>query len=135
MATTESSRPIGEHLGRRIAKHRTELGWTQQELAERIGISRVAVSHLESGDNVPGERTVTLLAGIFKLEPHELVEGTDYPTGKAERLPVVTARYTEVELTLRLYSAGVVERGVLQALLGRTHDRREREALEAALRG
>ena len=40
--------------------------------------------------------------GLFKLEPHELVEGTDYPTAKAERLPVVVCRYTEVELQLRL---------------------------------
>lgn len=134
MATTESTRPIGEPLGRRIAKHRAELGWTQQELADRIGISRVAVSHLEGGENVPGERTVTLLAGIFKLEPHELVDGTDYPTAKAERLPVVAARYTETELLLRLHGAGLATRDDLAARLARAHDRRERDALEAALR-
>jgi transcriptional regulator with XRE-family HTH domain len=39
---------VHENLGRRIADLRAKLGWTQQELAERVGISRVAVSHLES---------------------------------------------------------------------------------------
>ena len=93
---------VPENLGRRIAAHRAKLGLTQQELADRLAVSRVAVSHVESGLSDPGERTVTLLAGIFKVEPHELVAGTAYPTAKAERLPVVAARYTEVELQLEL---------------------------------
>ena len=96
---------MGESLGRRIAAHRAKLGLTQQELADRLAISRVAVSHLESGLSDPGERTVTLLAGLFKLEPHELVAGTTYPVGKAERLPVVATRYTEVEHQLALLDA------------------------------
>jgi len=89
-------------LGRRIAGHRATLGLTQQELAERVAISRVALSNLESGRSVPGERTVTLLAGIFGLEPHELVAGTDYPAAKADRLPLVAARHTEADLLLAL---------------------------------
>lgn len=89
-------------LGRRIAEHRSKLGWTQQHLAERLSISRVAVSHLESGTSPPAERTVALLAGIFKLEPYELVAGSDYPQAKAERLPLVVARHTEVEHQLAL---------------------------------
>lgn len=91
-----------ERLGRRIARLRTERGWTQQVLSERLAISRVAVSHLESGLSDPGERTVALLAGLFRMEPHDLVAGTSYPSAKAERLPVVVARYTEVEHRLAL---------------------------------
>src|SRR2546423_14877891 len=96
---------MAENLGRRIARLRGELGWTQHDLATRLAISRVAVSHLEAGLTVPSERTVTLLAGLFKLEPWELVENTSYPQAKAERLPPVAARYTEVELQLRLMEA------------------------------
>ena len=44
-----SAKSPGESLGRRIAAHRAKLGLTQQELADRLAISRVAVSHLESG--------------------------------------------------------------------------------------
>ncbi|HVF75422.1 MAG TPA: helix-turn-helix transcriptional regulator [Acidimicrobiales bacterium] len=128
-----------EHLGRRIARLRNDLGWTQQDLADRLGISRVAVSHLESGVSDPGERTVTLLAGVFKLEPHELVADTSYPRAKAERLPVVAYRYTEVELQLRLFERDL-ETGIglgewshrLAALEALAHDRRERAALREA---
>ena len=91
-----------ETLGQRIARLRCLLGWTQQELAERLAISRVAVSHLELGISIPSERTIVLLAGVFHLEPPELVEGTAYPAAKAERLPLVAARYTEAELQVAL---------------------------------
>jgi len=93
---------MAEPLGARIAHRRVALGLTQQELAERIAVSRAAVSHIEMDLQVPSERTVTLLAGVFKLDPHELVAGTHYPAAKAERLPFVTARYTETEHQLAL---------------------------------
>jgi len=141
----------GESLGRRVAHHRAKLGWTQQELAERLGISRVAVSHVEAGVSDPGERTVTLLAGVFKVEPHELVAGTTYPRAKADRLPVVAARYTEVEHQLALLGAdrdwierGAVDvaeaqvvlerwRATLGLLADETWDPRERAAVRDAV--
>ena len=125
---------------------RAAAGWTQQDLAARLAVSRVAVSHLEAGISVPGERTVTLLAGLFKLEPHELVAGTSYPPAKTERLPVVACRYTEVEMQLRLLERDIERTGAgfdpvlaaewrrrLSKLLTGTHDLRERRALEEAL--
>jgi transcriptional regulator with XRE-family HTH domain len=143
-----------EGLGRRIARLRAERGWTQQQLADRLAISRVAVSHLETGLSDPGERTVTLLAGLFRIEPHDLVAATSYPSAKAERLPVVVTRYTEVEHRLALLDAdlawlrrrpgaisaaetrdlisGWVDR--LTALLAHTHDAAERQSVAEALR-
>jgi transcriptional regulator with XRE-family HTH domain len=96
-------------LGRRVAKLRAELGWTQQELADRVAISRVAVSHLESDLSTAGERTVALLAGVFGMEPHELVAGTTYPEAKVDRLPLVVARHTEVELQCQLLDRDLAE--------------------------
>jgi transcriptional regulator with XRE-family HTH domain len=140
----------GEKLGRRIADLRAKRGWTQQELADRLAVSRVAVSHLESGLSDPGERTVALLAGVFHMEPHHLVAGTTYPAAKAERLPVVVARWTEVEHQLALLDrdlewidegAGAASRRVLAeweaklaALLADAHDAGERDAITAAQR-
>jgi hypothetical protein len=63
-------------------------------------MSRTAISHLEGGISEASERTVILLAGLFALEPHELVAGTLYPPTKAERLPTVTNRHTAVDLAL-----------------------------------
>ena len=100
---TWPGRPPGAgSLGQRIAALRVDRGWTQQQLADRLGISRVAVSHLETDLNTPGERTVALLAGVFRMEPHDLVEGTSYPVAKADRLPLLVARWTEAEHQLAL---------------------------------
>src|SRR3954453_9629605 len=133
---------ISRSLGRRIAAMRGALGWTQQELADRLAVSRVAVSHIEAGLRDPGERTGTLLAGLFKVEPWELVAGTAYPDAKSERLPVVACRYTEVELQLRLLELDR-ERGLdaprrrewddrLAALTKTTFDRRELDLIDKA---
>lgn len=96
--------------------------------------------------SVPSERTVALLAGLFKVEPHELIAGTTYPIAKAERLPVVVARYTEIELQLRVLEhdamhgrlddpAVVADWDVtLRVLAKEAHDRREQAAIERARR-
>ena len=99
---------LPEMLGQRIALLRARRGWTQAELAERLAASRVAVSHFEMGLALPSERTIVLLAGVFKLEPHELIAGTGYPLAKAERLPSIACRYTEVELQLALLQRDLV---------------------------
>lgn len=138
-----------EALAGRIARLRAARGWTQQALAERLGVSRVAVSHFELGLALPSERTVVLLAGLFKLEPHDLVAGTSYPAAKAERLPAVACRYTEAELHLALLErdlawlargadAGLRQqvlaewRARLAALIGAAYDLGERQMLESA---
>jgi transcriptional regulator with XRE-family HTH domain len=139
-----------ERLGRRIAAHRAKLGWTQQELADRLAVSRVAVSHMEAGVTTPGERTVALLAGVFKVPPYELVADTDYPSAKAERLPLVVAQHTEVELRLAVFESDLrwldrITPGEAEQVLGewsaalmqleeQTHDPHERSAIDAARR-
>lgn len=103
MAAPVSFAPApSETLGQRIAQLRARRGWTQERLAERIAASRVAVSQFEAGLALPSERTIVLLAGLFRMEPADLVAGTSYPPAKAERLPAVACRYTEVDLQLAL---------------------------------
>jgi transcriptional regulator with XRE-family HTH domain len=91
---------VEEPLGRRVSRLRSASNWTQQGLADRLGMSRTAISHLEGGISEASERTVILLAGLFGLEPHELVAGTLYPPTKTERLPTVTNRHTAVDMAL-----------------------------------
>jgi transcriptional regulator with XRE-family HTH domain len=137
-----------ETLGQRIARLRARRSWTQERLAELLAASRVAVSHFEMGLALPSERTIVLLAGLFKLEPHELIAGTSYPAAKAERLPPMACCYTEVEFQLALLRrdmewatrlGGIVQQQVLEesrakiaALLDNTYDEEERATLREA---
>ncbi len=103
---TWPGRPTGiDSLATRLGVLRTREGLTQQQLADRLGVSRVAISHLEAGINSPDARTVTLLASVFGMEPHDLVAGTDYPVAKVDRLPLVVARRTEVAHQVALMEA------------------------------
>jgi transcriptional regulator with XRE-family HTH domain len=86
-----------ESVGQRIARYRSQNDWTQEQLAERIAVSRVAISHLEMGLSIPSERTVLLMASAFKCMPQDLVAGTTYPQAKAERLPTSVAWYTYMD--------------------------------------
>ncbi len=139
-----------ESLGARIARLRAARGWTQEQLAVRLAASRVAVSHFELGLALPSERTVVLLAGLFGVEPYELVAGTSYPLAKAERLPAVACRYTEAEHQLALLrrdigwaarlggaapaTVAAEWRARLAALLAAAYDDDERRMLAQALR-
>jgi len=87
-----------ESIGKRIAYLRQKNGWTQQSLADRLAMSRVAISHIEMDLTIPSERSITLMAGVFKLSPLDLVEGTTYPKAKSDRLPELTTTITELEL-------------------------------------
>lgn len=92
-----------ESIGKRIALLRQKNGWTQQSFADRMAMSRVAISHIEMDLSLPSERSITLMAGAFKLSPTELVEGTSYPKAKAERLPGLTTIYTDLEMNFALF--------------------------------
>lgn len=91
-----------ETIGKRISRLRQAHNFTQQAIAARLAISRVAVSHIEMDLIIPSERTITLLAGLFKISPIILVEGTTYPKEKVERLPETSCCYTQLELDLAL---------------------------------
>jgi transcriptional regulator with XRE-family HTH domain len=62
-------------LGSRIREERERLGLSQDELAERMDISRQAVSKWETGKSYPDIETILKLSDLFNLSLDELVKG------------------------------------------------------------
>ena len=56
---------MAEALGNRLREAREAAGWTQAELAERIGVSRKTVNTVENGVFVPSTVVALKLAGAF----------------------------------------------------------------------
>lgn len=58
---------------------------TQQELAERTGLTEATISRIENGLNQPRISTVRKLADALGVHPDELVDwgGSSQETGKA----------------------------------------------------
>lgn len=53
--------------------HRKRRGWTQQEAADRIGVSRSAVANYESGRKIPHKEVLIRIANIFEVSIDELL--------------------------------------------------------------
>lgn len=61
-----------------ITALRTKNGWTQEELAEMLFVSRSLVSLWELGVRIPDYPNVKKLAIIFKVKEADIVGGEDY---------------------------------------------------------
>lgn len=64
-----------EKIGKFIRELRKEKGMSQTNLAEKLYLSRNAVSRWENGHNLPDSSTFTLLAEIFDVSTDELLLG------------------------------------------------------------
>lgn len=62
-------------LSERIKEVRTSSGDTQTKFAEKLSISRSAVSKIESGENTPSSQTIALICKIYNINYQWLVNG------------------------------------------------------------
>ena len=62
-------------LGSHIKEHRTELGLSQDDLAERIYVSRQTISNWECGRTYPDVQSLLLLSNVFGVTVDSLIKG------------------------------------------------------------
>lgn len=74
-------------IGEKILNLRKARGWSQEELAEHIGVTRQAVSRWESGAAKPDTDKVIAICDLFGVSADYLIR--DYAGGSSE--PVQTA--------------------------------------------
>ena len=63
---------MGERLANRIKERRGELGLTQAELAERVGVTRKTVNTVENGVFVPSTLLALKLSAALGLTVEQL---------------------------------------------------------------
>ena len=62
-------------IGNQIRERRVRLGLSQDELAQKLYVSRVTISHWETGKTLPDVQSMLLLANLFDTTIDELVRG------------------------------------------------------------
>ena len=62
-------------IGNQIRERRQRLGLSQEELAQRLYVTRVTVSHWETSKTLPDVQSMLLLANLFGTTIDELVRG------------------------------------------------------------
>lgn len=60
-----------------ILELRTKSGLSQEELAEKIMVTRQAVSRWENGETVPNTETLKLLSRVFDVSINTLLGGAE----------------------------------------------------------
>ena len=62
-------------LGNQIKQHRNRVGLSQEELADKIYVSRQTISNWENDKNYPDVKSLLLLGSVFGVSLDELVKG------------------------------------------------------------
>ena len=63
------------HFGKRIAALRRRKEMTQQELADKLGVSPQAVSKWECGNTLPEIELLLAMSHLYKISVNEMIEG------------------------------------------------------------
>jgi putative transcriptional regulator len=59
-------------LKNRVREFRVERGWTQQELAEKVGVSRQSINSIECDRYVPSLPLALSFARVFRCSTDEI---------------------------------------------------------------
>ncbi len=62
-------------LGKQIKKYRTEANLSQEELADKVFVSRQTISNWENDKNYPDIKSLVLLSEIFHISLDNLIKG------------------------------------------------------------
>lgn len=60
------------HIANRVKELRTERGWTQQQLAEGVGVSRQSINSIERNRYVPSLELALTFARVFGTMTDEI---------------------------------------------------------------
>ena len=79
-------------FGEKLRNHRKKLGMTQEEVAEKVGVSPQAISKWESGDCLPDCFNLKGISDVYKISADVLLEtesdgDIDAVASKIEQLP------------------------------------------------
>ncbi|MBX9390895.1 helix-turn-helix domain-containing protein [Streptomonospora nanhaiensis] len=106
------NRPEGGDVGRRVARRRTELGLSREQLAERTGMDPGYVAYLEENPAEPSHEALYRLAQALRTSTECLLgAGGDTPPGSAvTAVPAPAGRVLGAEECRSLIAPGGVGR-------------------------
>ena len=108
MALSTQEELVNRKIGKTIAKKRKAAGFTQEQVAERLGIGNEAFSRIERGLVSPGIFKLYELADLFGCGVETfLIEGSRRSTDQAEHLERLVSRLSAPD---RQLIVGIVER-------------------------
>ncbi|TGS82742.1 XRE family transcriptional regulator [Mesorhizobium sp. M3A.F.Ca.ET.174.01.1.1] len=101
---------LRKRFGRLVMAHRKRAGYTQEQLAERAGVSIDTISKIEVGATGARFPMIERIAEALQVDPAELFS-PEIPTGALRRGPLVelTTRLAGLSANELRWISGVVE--------------------------
>lgn len=102
---------MGQYYKNNIKMYREQNNYTQQQVADILGVDKSQISRYENGEQAPRNENMASLARIFKVSLDELlgVSGRKYDVNK-EGIPVIDV--TEGEVVRRQFFSRAGDRAV-----------------------
>ena len=88
-------------FGTRIARLRTQRGYTQEQLARQLGVKRSVVSYYESGERLPSVDVLIGMGQVFHVSMDYLLKGEE----AARALDVSGLAEPEIDLAAKVAKA------------------------------
>jgi transcriptional regulator with XRE-family HTH domain len=71
----KDSARLAKRLGGNLSERRKQLGWTQEMVAERVGVDAETISRIERGAHLPSLPTLDRLAVALQCCRRPVIEG------------------------------------------------------------
>ncbi|MDN3653436.1 helix-turn-helix transcriptional regulator [Thalassotalea ponticola] len=108
-------------LAEKIIRLRKQLGWSQEELAEKMSVSRQSISKWESANSIPDLNKIIALAKIFDvstdfllLDENEVLQNNG--TDTAPDTPLISLEQAKVYVESKLAVSSSVTKGAILCL-------------------
>lgn len=82
-------------VGKNIKKFRKERNMTQEELAEKMNVTRQAISNWETAKTEPDVDTLTRLADVFEVSVEEMIYGAKKEGDKVKNIIIDHGRHAK----------------------------------------
>ena len=79
----KDSARLAKRLGGNLSERRKQLGWTQEMVAERVGVDAETISRIERGAQLPSRATLDRLAVALRCSAGDLLS-TEGPEAASE---------------------------------------------------
>ena len=104
-------------FGERIYNLRKKSGLSQEEFADKLGVSRQAVSKWETGQSVPDSEKAAAIGSFFGVSLDWLINGTEVSAPAAVAPPAVSATPAEAAVVAPLAPPSKKMAGWLKAVI------------------
>ena len=110
-------------IGKTIKDLRLNKGWSQEELAHRVGTTTPSISRIETGKHGASDQLKQLIAQEFGLKVSELVALSETDKSSAKK-PAMSKNEEEEQTLLRYFRKMRMEKRELFKTIGRIFSER-----------